>query len=1099
MRKNKRTGRLAPILLSCLLMAAIPASAWGAEDSFDAALEKQQTETETAAEQIEEETGPEEVSGDRDSGDMPAGGTDEDSLNREQNLTEASEETDPGTEEAGSEAEERINADSESAAEADAPVLEITDPSQTETAFTVRMTCTMPSDSEKLTAAVWSIESGQDDLRWYDLSEKDGAYAATVKTSLHKSSGSYNVHVYLQKKNGTMVFLEKGSFSVSPVTAGSIETEQETEHSSSARVLIRDVQCPSGVKSILVPVWSRSDQSDIHWYTAVKTGEDQWTARLEYANHSSASGGSFHVHVYGVSGAGAQNYIGSTAVILSPAKPELRAVPGTSGLKTVLSNCSVKKPKAVSFAVWSDKNGQDDLKWYTASSVSGGKASVTIPHPAKPGLYHIHCYAKNSSGKQVFQTSIDYTAEIPAADSVTAAVSETEEGSFTLTVSGISASEQVREILIPVWSASDQSDIFWYTAVRQADGTWTAEGDTSRHKNHSGIYQAHVYIRGYTGKQRYCCRTEFRITAVTAQVSAELSRDGSLQLKAERVPGRNIKEVRFAVWSADKGQDDLRWYRAARTSSVYTAEASIRNHGGKGPVYIHAYAVTTDGKMLFLQSTQAEADLSLQAGIRTGEFSDESFSADLFLDTDSFMTIEKVEMAVWSASDQSDIHWYTAAVSADNRWYAEFSPALHKGHSGTYQIHAYVTFVNQVRIFAASSTCTVNPGGKQFIRENRDGTVTAVLYEKKRKAALSAAVWSTEGGQDDLKWYPLTWNGTCYSAVLSAGNHRHSGSYLIHYYAGSQFLGAGSFSFPEYLSATESISRTPGAARSDVKFFRGKLAGSYNGSTLVLRNTDGSIFRHYPDVKMFWFNVLEEESLIIYTNGQNQLGLVKLGDDYSVLWNRTITAADRRIIDPSVVKTDAGYLATATRITGAVNNSDPNTANGEYTVCSWFSSDLVNWSETDSIITDQYNLEDVDLLEKDGVLYLVYEKEQLDKGLSSIVVQTSSDGGVTWSSPKELLPADCDHEPAGFLSSGDRFILYYSSDKGKVGSSYMGAKAYYALYDSELNCISRDTEIKTSAKGGILWYDITWIDSAHCILYSEDYLTQGTLVVERSR
>lgn len=72
--------------------------------------------------------------------------------------------------------------------------------------------------------------------------------------------------------------------------------------------------------------------------------------------------------------------------------------------------------KSVRVAVWTEKNGQDDLKWVDAA-VKDNTASAIIylgDHNYEEGIYHTHIYAYDYSGKQTgvaaSDTAIDYTA-----------------------------------------------------------------------------------------------------------------------------------------------------------------------------------------------------------------------------------------------------------------------------------------------------------------------------------------------------------------------------------------------------------------------------------------------------------------------------------------------------------------------------------------------------------------------------------------------------------------------------------------------------------------------------------------------------------------
>lgn len=78
---------------------------------------------------------------------------------------------------------------------------------------------------------------------------------------------------------------------------------------------------------------------------------------------------------------------------------------------------------------------------------------------------------------------------------------------MSLVVTGVDGYDQV---YVPTWSVmNDQDDIVWYSAEKQADGTWAYTVDLSNH-NSTGNYMIHVYGKR-DGKQEL-------ITGTTAYV-----------------------------------------------------------------------------------------------------------------------------------------------------------------------------------------------------------------------------------------------------------------------------------------------------------------------------------------------------------------------------------------------------------------------------------------------------------------------------------------------------------------------------------------------------------------------------------------------------
>lgn len=81
---------------------------------------------------------------------------------------------------------------------------------------------------------------------------------------------------------------------------------------------------------------------------------------------------------------------------------------------------SPKDIKTVQVPIWSDNNGQDDIIWYAAQRQSDGSYKVNVQaskHKNDRGLYHIHVYYTDSSGKLDFVTGT--TTQLSAAPTPT--------------------------------------------------------------------------------------------------------------------------------------------------------------------------------------------------------------------------------------------------------------------------------------------------------------------------------------------------------------------------------------------------------------------------------------------------------------------------------------------------------------------------------------------------------------------------------------------------------------------------------------------------------------------------------------------------------
>lgn len=294
------------------------------------------------------------------------------------------------------------------------------------------------------------------------------------------------------------------------------------------------------------------------------------------------------------------------------------------------------------------------------------------------------------------------------------------------------------------------------------------------------------------------------------------------------------------------------------------------------------------------------------------------------------------------------------------------------------------------------------------------------------------------------------------------------------------------------------IAFVPRCHNGDAKFWNNKIVTSING-ILTLFDFNGNLIKTYNTISADWIGVCPEDNIIIYGNFNKQTGIAKFDTQYNLLSNNIIFEGNLQI-DPTIIKKQDCYYITVTQIQGNVNNADPKVQNGKYSILCYQSEDLINWRRMGTPASSYNNLEDVDFFYKDDKMYLIFEKEKLDKGPSSICMSESSDSGRTWSQTKDILRADCDHEPACITNiSGQGFRLYYSCDKDDIGSSYMGAKIYCALLDENFDVVQQDIEIQTVTQKGILLYDVVHSDDTVKFLYAKNYLTDCDMVVEEKK
>ncbi len=608
-----------------------------------------------------------------------------------------------------------------------------------------------PSGISAVKIPVWSEENGQDDIVWYTAKEvSDGKWQVTVDVSNHRSAGNYIVHTYALMSDGkTLNFLGATSFNVSaPSVAPTLTatTENYDEKAGTFDVIIKNVSSSAGVKEVHVPVWCAADQSDIHWYTAKKQSNGDYKVTVDAANHGYAAG-NYTIHVYVTSGNGVMTFGGTApGVNVKAVERDMKITAvDTDGKEmkyqlTAANASSLGSVKAVQFATWSEEGGQDDIRWYNGSKGASGKwtATADIKNHKTAGRYNVHVYVTLSNGSMKFLGSTTFTVSKPTL-SVVSGGYDKGKGTFDVTITNVASVSGVEKIQIPVWCAKNQSDIKWYDAERQKNGSYKATVRMSNHGYSVGKYQVHTYITAGNGVMAFGgAAAAVDVTLPKVDITAS-DLDGNGTNYALRASNTDIfgaiRGVQFATWSVENGQDDIRWYSGTKNASgQWAATANVKNHGSAGRYNVHVYATLADGRLSFLGSTVFDVPKASVSGIKVEGYNSESGAFKVVVSgAKAPAGVANVQVPVWCAANQNDIKWYEAKKQSDGTYVANVSPANHKSNSGLYKIHVYVTAGNGTLSFVGNTSQMVNVTKTPIMGESSTTVKQMVAYFKQSK------------------------------------------------------------------------------------------------------------------------------------------------------------------------------------------------------------------------------------------------------------------------------------------------------------------------------------------------------------------------------
>ena len=597
--------------------------------------------------------------------------------------------------------------------------------------------------------AVWSQHNGQDDIQWFKGKEQnDGTWVIKVPMCLYKDTGRYSVHGYDGKNiiNTMFVDVEKNvthkftNYTTTTDNCVGAETKvaycdygcgtkdvigwTEKDHTVTAvqdnnvlTVKMADV-ASHGHTKVKFAVWSMENgQDDLAWYNAEKQADGNWACKVDLTKHHST--GNYQVHAYASTGDSdtmrmAGHVVAQIAAFddVKPPKVVATVTADYSTMKITVRNA--EEYEKISVPVWSEVNGQDDIKWYKATKQAGGSWTCDVDLAAhnSTGRYLIHVYGTKAGKTELIANTTASVAKLPTTKNPTveAVVSE-KLGTMQITVKNAG---EYGKVMLPVWSeVNGQDDIKWYEATKQSDGSWTYTVDLAAH-NSTGRYLIHVYGTK-AGKTELIANTTASVAKLPATklptVEAVVSADYNTMKLTVRNTG-TYDQIRIPVWSEVNGQDDINWYKATKQSDgSWTYTVDLTAHNSTGRYQIHVYSVKA-GKMELIASTTANVAKLPTTKNPTVEAVVSEKLGTMQITVKNAGAYEKVMIPVWSeANGQDDLVWYSAKKGSDGNW--TYTVNLKKHNSvGAYQIHVYGT-KNGTQTLIAHTRVVVTNSAKQ--------------------------------------------------------------------------------------------------------------------------------------------------------------------------------------------------------------------------------------------------------------------------------------------------------------------------------------------------------------------------------------------------
>ena len=669
---------------------------------------------------------------------------------------------------------------------------------ETEVVLTLKDYSKQPEQS--VVFAVWSEHDGQDDICWLDTEEDNGVYEIRKSIGENEKPGAYKAEAYAISPNGEKTFIESTEFAIQEtdsVNTQEVSTEVKfgtfnvnAVGNGKIEVNITGVQPQNKVKSVRAFVWTTADKSDGRWYEAFDNKEGSYHTVIDIGDFG-YNMGSYNTEAHVILNDETEQLLGSSTVDVKVGAEKLGVETNKEGTKLEIRLEGLEtqgRTDNLEAAVWSDEGWQDDLKWYSLSKEGDAYVcSVDLSLHKSVGIYYTDIYLKGDNGKRYILKSQKVSVEKVQPGILN--IQQGENGHTHINLSNIVFEESIDKIEMKVWSANDESDICWYQAKQVGAGQYEVVTDLGNHQYNTGLYYADVYVTAKNGARYYLQGDTYKINILANKLELKVNTENTtIGAALYGLEDQSIsKEVQFAVWSAENGQDDLKWYTAKQSGNEWKYNIDLKNHKSTGVYYVDAYVIDKNGKKHFVKSNVCTVSKIAKGTMKISEDGKGNIGV-ILTGIKNTEAIDKIEVAIWSHEGwQDDLKWYTAKNGSIGTYTVNTNLKNHKYSLGLYYADVYVTMKNGARYCLQGTTQTIKitvsqlvevpTSAKDMTHIKATGLVTHGVAEK-----VKVAVWSDKNGQDDLYWYDMDLVQGNYEAWINHYKHKDAGKYYADVY-----------------------------------------------------------------------------------------------------------------------------------------------------------------------------------------------------------------------------------------------------------------------------------------------------------------------------
>ena len=354
----------------------------------------------------------------------------------------------------------------------------------------------------------WSHANGMKDIIWYTPSRQaDGSYTVTAKASDHENAdGKYEAQVFYVDANGQNKFVKKAFIDYTAPKPSADLTITKSEKDGTFTITAKNLQGFDSYTEVKIPFWSHANgMKDIIWYTPTRQVDGSYTVTAKASDHENADG-QYEAQVFYVDAKGQNKFVKKDFIdFKNQSRPTASLLiqnnnkdAGTFDV-IIKDVYSPKGVRTVQVPTWSDKDGQDDIRWYEATRQSNGDYKVSVKasdHKNSTGKYHIHLYYIQNDGSRVGVGSTTTEVEFRNAQTKTQTGIKNVNsgaGTYTVTVDQAPQGRRIKNIRVAAWSQAHQENLFWYSTAPSGMHT-EVQVSAANHQYQSGNYTTHVYV-----------------------------------------------------------------------------------------------------------------------------------------------------------------------------------------------------------------------------------------------------------------------------------------------------------------------------------------------------------------------------------------------------------------------------------------------------------------------------------------------------------------------------------------------------------------------------------------------------------------------------